>query len=166
LRRSASAARKEDIARPLILNYTQINLYTLKTQVAMTSSPSSRVRVIDSAIGCPEIPIVEGEGNARVVLSPHNGSTFRSFQLVSLKRNARTIGLKHASNCVYYVIEGAGAIVDAIAGARLDLAEGGMVHIDAGDLYRIEAGAEGIKVIGGPCPPDESLYAGLVSAEA
>jgi mannose-6-phosphate isomerase-like protein (cupin superfamily) len=135
-------------------------------QVAMTSPPFSRVRVIDSAVGCPEIPIVEGEGNAKVVLSPHNGATFRSFQLVSLKQNARTIGLKHASNCVYYVIEGAGAIVDTVAGSRLDLAEGGMVHIDAGDLYRIEAGTEGIKVIGGPCPPDESLYAGVISAEA
>jgi len=135
-------------------------------QVAMTSPPFSRVRVIDSAVGCPEIPIVEGEGNAKVVLSPHNGATFRSFQLVSLKQNARTIGLKHASNCVYYVIEGAGAIVDTVAGARLDLTEGGMVHIDAGDLYRIEAGIEGIKVIGGPCPPDDSLYAGLTSAEA
>ncbi len=135
-------------------------------QVAMNSPPFSRVRVIDSAVGCPEIPIVEGEGNAKVVLSPHNGATFRSFQLVSLEQNARTIGLKHASNCVYYVIEGAGAIVDTVAGSRLDLTEGGMVHIDAGDLYRIEAGTEGIKVIGGPCPPDENLYAGLTSSEA
>jgi mannose-6-phosphate isomerase-like protein (cupin superfamily) len=99
------------------------------------------------------------------VLSPHNGSTFRSFQLVSLKQHARTIGLQHASNCVYYVIEGAGAVVDTVAGSRVDLAEGSMVHIDAGDLYRIEAGAAGIKVIGGPCPPDERLYAGLASDE-
>jgi mannose-6-phosphate isomerase-like protein (cupin superfamily) len=131
----------------------------------MANPPFSQVRVIDSAVGCSEIPIVEGQGNAKVVLSPHNGSTFRSFQLVSLKQHARTIGLKHASNCVYYVIEGAGAVVDAVAGSRVDLAEGSMVHIDAGDLYRIEAGAAGIKVIGGPCPPDETLYAGLTAAE-
>ncbi|MBR0752009.1 hypothetical protein JQ604_07415 [Bradyrhizobium jicamae] len=129
----------------------------------MTSTPLPRVRVIDSAVGCPEIPIVEGEGNAKVVLSPHNGATFRSFQLVSLKQGARTIGLRHASNCVYYVMEGSGAIVDAAAGSRVDLAEGSMVHIDAGDLYRIEAGEAGIKVIGGPCPPDENLYAGLTA---
>jgi mannose-6-phosphate isomerase-like protein (cupin superfamily) len=134
-------------------------------QVAMANPPFSQVRVIDSAVGCPEIPIVEGEGNAKVVLSPHNGSTFRSFQLVSLKQHSRTIGLKHASNCVYYVIEGAGAVVDTVAGSRVDLAEGSMVHIDAGDLYRIEAGAAGIKVIGGPCPPDERLYAGLTAAK-
>jgi len=123
----------------------------------MANPPFSQVRVIDSAVGCPEIPIVEGQGNAKVVLSPHNSSTFRSFQLVSLKQHARTIGLKHASNCVYYVIEGAGAVVDTVAGSRVDLAEGSMVHI--------EAGAAGIKVIGGPCPPDETLYAGLTAAE-
>lgn len=131
----------------------------------MANPPRSRVRVIDSAAGCPEIPIVEGEGNAKVVLSPHNGAAFRSFQLVTLKKNARTIGLRHASNCVYYVIEGAGAIVDAAAGSRIDLTEGHMVHIDAGDPYRIEAGPVGIKVLGGPCPPDLSLYANMTSGE-
>jgi mannose-6-phosphate isomerase-like protein (cupin superfamily) len=136
-----------------------------KKKAVMASAPSPRVRVIDSAVGCPEIPIVEGEGNAKVVLSPHNGATFRSFQLVTLQESARTIDLRHASNCVYYVIEGAGAIVDAAAGARIDLAEGHMVHIDAGDLYRIEAGHTGIKVLGGPCPPDPSLYAGMTSGE-
>jgi mannose-6-phosphate isomerase-like protein (cupin superfamily) len=129
----------------------------------MANLPFSSVRVIDSAVGCPEIPIVEGEGNAKVVLSPHNGATFRTFQLVSLKENARTIGLIHASDCVYYVIEGKGSIVDTAAGSRLDLAEGHMVHIDAGDSYRIEAGYNGIKVIGGPCPPDDSLYSGITS---
>src|SRR5260370_42009461 len=134
-------------------------------QESMTSPPFSAVRVIDSAVGCPEIPIVEGQRNAKVVLSPHNSSTFRSFQLVSLKQHARTIGLKHASNCVYYVIEGAGAVVDTVAGSRVDLAEGSMVHIDAGDLYRIEAGAAGIKAIGGPCPPDETLDASLTAAD-
>jgi mannose-6-phosphate isomerase-like protein (cupin superfamily) len=136
-----------------------------KKKAVMANVPSPRVRVIDSAVGCPEIPIVEGEGNAKVVLSPHNGATFRSFQLVTLNENARTIGLCHASNCVYYVIEGAGAIVDAAAGARIDLAEGHMVHIDAGDSYRIEAGSAGIKVLGGPCPPDPSLYSGMTAGE-
>ncbi len=131
----------------------------------MANPPFSHVRVIDSAVGCPEIPIVEGEGNAKVVLSPHNGATFRSFHLVSLHENARTIRLSHASDCVYYVMEGTGAIVDAAAGSRIDLAEGHMVHIDAGDSYRIEAGHAGIKVIGGPCPPDERLYSVIASGQ-
>jgi len=131
----------------------------------MANPPFSHVRVIDSAVGCPEIPIVEGEGNAKVVLSPHNGATFRSFHLVSLHDSARTIRLSHASDCVYYVMQGTGAIVDAAAGSRIDLAEGHMIHIDAGDSYRIEAGHAGIKVIGGPCPPDERLYSAITSGQ-
>ncbi|MGA7809842.1 hypothetical protein [Bradyrhizobium sp.] len=131
----------------------------------MAGVPLSQVRVIDSAVDAPEIPIVRGEGNAKVVLSPHNGASFRSFQLVSLQQNACTIDLSHGSDCVYYVIEGEGAIVGTEAGSRFDLAEGNMVHIDAGDGYRIEAGDGGIKVIGGPCPPDPALYANLTSRE-
>ncbi len=129
----------------------------------MANTQSPRARVIDSAVDCPEIPIVEGEGNAKLVLSPHNGASFRSFQLVSLAAGARTIELSHSSDCAYYVIEGAGAIVDTGTLARFDLAEGHMVHIDAGDRYRIEAGQTGIKVIGGPCPPDEALSALMTS---
>lgn len=136
-----------------------------KEQAAMANPSFSRVRVIDSATGCPEIPIVEGEGNAKVVLSPHNGASFRSFHLVSLQRQARTVELRHASDSVYYVMAGSGAILDAAAGSRLDLVEGSMVHIDAGDSYRIEAGEAGIKVVGGPCPPDPALYADLIAAE-
>ncbi|WP_407180769.1 hypothetical protein [Bradyrhizobium sp. STM 3562] len=129
----------------------------------MADIQSPRVRVIDSAVGCPEIPIVRGEGNAKLVLSPHNGASFRSFQLVSLGSGACTIELRHPSDAAYYVIEGEGAIVDATTGVRFDLAEGHMVHIDAGDRYRIEAGAAGINVIGGPCPPDQDLYGGITS---
>jgi mannose-6-phosphate isomerase-like protein (cupin superfamily) len=133
--------------------------------MAMANIQSPRVRVIDSAVGCPEIPIVEGEGNAKLVLSRHNGASFRSFQLVSLAGGARTIELGHSSDCAYYVIEGEGAIIDATSLARFDLSEGHMVHIDAGDRYRIEAGTAGMKVIGGPCPPDEALYAGMTSGK-
>jgi len=129
----------------------------------MTNVPFTQVRVIDSAAGCPEIPIVEGEGNAKVVLSPHNGATFRSFHLVTLHRNARTIVLSHTSDCVYYVIGGTGAIADAASDTRFALDEGAMVHIDAGDSYRIEAGDAGLKVVGGPCPPDEALYSSIIS---
>jgi mannose-6-phosphate isomerase-like protein (cupin superfamily) len=131
----------------------------------MANTQSPRVRVIDSAVDCPEIPIVEGEGNAKLVLSPHNGASFRSFQLVSLAGGARTVELSHVSDCAYYVIEGEGAVVDAASLARFGLAEGNMVHIDAGDRYRIEAGTAGMKVIGGPCPPDAALYAGMTSGK-
>jgi mannose-6-phosphate isomerase-like protein (cupin superfamily) len=132
----------------------------------MNQAPFFSVRVIDSTHGCPEIPIVEGEGSARVVLSPHNGGQFRSFQLIELQHQARTISLRHGSDCVYYVMNGAGCIIDLADQSRIDLVEGHMVHIDAGDCYRIEAGDAGLKVVGGPCPPDPDLYAGMTSTGA
>jgi len=122
------------------------------------------VRVIDSNSTCPEISIIEGGGNAKVVLWPGNGSEFRSMQLVRLEPAARTVLLRHTSDCVYYVVEGAGAVAGE-DGSRQAIAEGSMVHIDAGDGYRIEAGSGGMRFLGGPCPPDPALYAEL-TAEA
>jgi mannose-6-phosphate isomerase-like protein (cupin superfamily) len=124
----------------------------------MSSSPSAKIRVIDSAADWPEIPILDGEGNAKVVMWPGNGAVVRSFHLISMKEGTSTTPLRHGSDCVYYIIEGAGAVVDLVTGKRSPLIEGSMIHIDAGDQYRLTATAGGLRVIGGPCPPDETLY--------
>ena len=124
----------------------------------MASSPSERVRVIDSAADWPEIPILDGEGNAKVVMWPGNGARFRSFHLISMNEGVSTSKLSHASDCVYYVIGGAGAVVDVGTGEHSPLVEGSMIHIDAGDRYCLTASVGGLRVIGGPCPPDETLY--------
>ena len=128
----------------------------------MTASETGAVRVIDSAIGCPNIPIVQGSGNAQAVVWPGNGAQFRTFHVVSLEPGASTIELRHPSDCVYYVAEGGGSVQGGGADERFDLIQGSMVHIDAGDAYRIAAGEAGVKVIGGPCPADMALYAGLL----
>ncbi|MEF2070589.1 hypothetical protein [Consotaella aegiceratis] len=103
--------------------------------------------------------MVEGDGNARVVLWPGNGGRFRSFQVITMKDGAATVELQHATDCVYYAVSGNGDVVDLTTGERQALVEGAMVHIDAGDRYRIDAGDAGIEVLGGPCPPDEAFYA-------
>ena len=126
----------------------------------MDAAPTT-VRVLDTAGDLPEIPILEGDGNAKVVMWPGNGASFRSFNLISMKDGTSTIPLTHPSDCVWYVMEGGGAIVDLANGETVPLAEGTMLHIDAGDRYRIVAGAGGLRVLGGPCPADDALYAGL-----
>jgi hypothetical protein len=41
-----------------------------------------------------------------------------------------------------------------------------MAHIDAGDAYQfISSDDQDMKILGGPCPADESLYAGLAFSE-
>lgn len=124
------------------------------------------VRVIDSAVNCPEIPLVEGQGNAKVILWPGNGAEFRSMQLFTLHTGDQSVALKHINDCVYYVIAGAGLIESLADGSRQELVEGSIVHIDANDEYRIAAGDYGIKFLGGPCPPDAALYASLETSGA
>jgi mannose-6-phosphate isomerase-like protein (cupin superfamily) len=126
---------------------------------------AATVRVIDSATGCPDIPIVVGGGNAKAVIWPGNGARFRTFQILSLAPGARTVALRHASDSVYYVVEGTGSIANLDSGEAAPLGEGAMVHIDAGDGYRFDAdGPRGMTLVGGPCPADERLYAGLMRA--
>ncbi|TNC08368.1 hypothetical protein FF100_29655 [Methylobacterium terricola] len=128
----------------------------------MTSDPAGAIRVIDSAIGCQEIPIVESGGNAKVVLWPESGAIYRTFHLISLTPCGKTVSLSHPSDSVYYVISGSGVVTDMAAGVTSALIEGAMVHIDRGDTYRFEADeATGMKILGGPCPADPELYATL-----
>jgi len=131
----------------------------------MGGPSTETVRVIDSADACPEIPIVDGTGNAKVVLWPGNGAQFRTMQVIRLENGAATIALTHTADCVYYVAAGAGQVVDLATGEAADLAEGAMVHIDAGDAYKLRAADDGdLTVLGGPCPADPDLYSQIESA--
>jgi mannose-6-phosphate isomerase-like protein (cupin superfamily) len=133
------------------------------------TSPSARetVRVIDSALPSPDLPIVEGTGKAWAVLWPGNGAVTRTFQVIDLDAGDKTVALKHPSDAVYYLAVGAASVVDTVTGQSQALREGAMVHIDAGDGYRlVNAGADVCRIIGGPCPPDPALYAHLQNAKA
>ena len=81
----------------------------------MTTRPSNTARVVDSAKSCPEIPIIVGRGNARVVMWPGNDTQFRTLQILTLEDGDRTIPLNHGSDAVYYVISGAGLISSRMA---------------------------------------------------
>lgn len=123
---------------------------------------AATVRIIDTASSGAALPIIEKNGEARAVLWPGNGARFRSFQLISLFEGGSTDALRHASDCVYYVISGEGEIVDLDSDEVSPLGEGTMIHIDAGDSYRLRSKA-GMKMLGGPCPPDPALYATLAT---
>jgi len=124
------------------------------------TEPTDRqtVQVIDSAVDCPDIPMVIGPGSAKAVIWPGSGAKYRTFHIVTLPNGSRTIALSHPSDSVYYVMSGAGTVVDMTSGEASDLGEGSMVHIDAGDTYQFHAAATGMKILGGPCPADPRLY--------
>jgi hypothetical protein len=119
------------------------------------------IQVID-AVYSQEIPIVEGDGNAKVLIWPGMGALYRTFQIVTLGANSKTVQLCHpTSDAAYYVLKGFGRVVDLGTGEAQDLSKGGMVHIDANDRYQFVASPDGMRILGGPCPADPSLYAGL-----
>src|SRR5258708_10408680 len=123
----------------------------------MATQLANSARVVDSAMGCPEIPIIVGPGNARVVMWPGNDAQFRTLQIITLERGARTIRLDHGSDAVYYVMSGAGSIADLGSKEVFPLVERAMVHIDAGDAYQFMTNDDpDMTVLGGPCASDES----------
>ncbi len=124
---------------------------------------AATVQVIDTALLTRELPIVQGGGNSRVVIWPGDGAKYRSLQLVTLDPGSSTIKLRHPSDCVYYVISGSGSVEDTASGESFAIAEGSMIHIDRGDEYTIIASDEAMQLVGGPCPPDEALYAAMIN---
>lgn len=124
---------------------------------------SGSIQVIDAS-HTPEIPMVEGAGNAKVVIWPGTGAFHRTLQVIALAANSKTVQLCHPkSDAAYYVVRGDGVVLDLATGQSQQLGEGGMVHIDANDRYQFVASSTGMQILGGPCPADESLYAGLTS---
>ena len=122
---------------------------------------SESIQVIDS-VHSQEIPIVDGIGNAKVVVWPGTGARHRTFQVINLGENSKTVQLCHPeSDAAYYVLKGQGSVFDVGTGEAQELGEGGMVHIDAKDRYQFVASVSGMDLLGGPCPADVSLYAGL-----
>jgi quercetin dioxygenase-like cupin family protein len=124
-------------------------------------SSSGEVRVLDAGETCPSLPLVDGEGSARAVVWPGVGAHLRSMHRLRLAPGARTIPLRHAMEAVYYVMSGAGTVLDPADPTARPLVEGAMVHIEPGTGYVFEAGTTGIEILGGPCPADPSLYTGL-----
>lgn len=116
------------------------------------------VRVLSGGEVSPELPIVESGGTARAVVWPGVGALHRSMHLVRLDGGGRTKPLSHPSDAVYHLCEGAATVTDPDSGESFETGVGSMLHIDAGTTYRIEAGADGALLVGGPCPPDAAMY--------
>jgi quercetin dioxygenase-like cupin family protein len=117
------------------------------------------VRVLGASEECPALPLVDGEGLARALIWPGIGAHLRSMHRISLAPGVRTIAQRHPMEAVYYVLSGGGIVRDPEHPPEQPLVEGSMVHVEPGTAYVLEAGPEGIEILGGPCPADPALYA-------
>jgi quercetin dioxygenase-like cupin family protein len=109
----------------------------------------------------PALSLVDGDGGAHAVVWPGMGAQLRSIHRIELGSGARTIEMRHPFEAVYYVIDGTGEAVDLDDHQRQPLRAGSMVHIDSGTKYVLSADGGGMSVVGGPSPPDPSLYEGV-----
>ena len=118
----------------------------------------NRVQVVRGSENSVSLPLVASGGEAVAVVWPGVGSKHRSLHRVLLQPGGYTVDLRHPSESVYYVRSGSATVVDADSGEQQPLVEGSMVHVDPSTAHRFEAGASGAEIVGGPCPPDPSIY--------
>jgi mannose-6-phosphate isomerase-like protein (cupin superfamily) len=103
------------------------------------------------------VDLVETGGRAFAVAWPGMGSRHRTMHRIELDAGGRLVPLAHESEAVYFVAEGEGILHDLNAAVERPLSARTMVYVPRRTGYRIEAAAP-MLVLGGPCPPDESLY--------
>lgn len=117
-----------------------------------------RVQVVRGSAEPVPLPLIASGGEALAVVWPGVGSQHRSLHRLLLAPGGRTIDLQHPSESVYYVRTGSATVTDGDGGEQHALVEGSMVHVDPSTAHRFEAGADGAEIVGGPCPPDPSIY--------
>ena len=91
---------------------------------------AQRTRVIKREDWGTDLDIVRGEGTCTPIIWPGMGATERSFHLLVLGPDSRTIRLRHPSEAAYYVVEGEARVVDRDAGSSWPLRIGSMFHVE------------------------------------
>jgi quercetin dioxygenase-like cupin family protein len=120
---------------------------------------ATRVEVLGWS-GGESVDIVDGAGEARVLVGPHMGARHRTMCVAVLEPGSATAELSHPSEAVWYVVEGEGEAVRE-DGRPLALETGAMVHVGPGSRYRLSAARDsGLRLVGGPSPPDPALHGG------
>ncbi|WP_315927617.1 hypothetical protein [Mesorhizobium sp. SP-1A] len=88
------------------------------------------------------------EGDPAVPLS-----LIPEFEIIDLASGACTADMKHSAGSIYYVDDGAGAVIDVTKGIQTPLSEGTVVHIERHSRYRFEAADDQpLVLIGGHGP--------------
>ena len=115
-----------------------------------------------SVDGSPELPLVEGgHGTARAVVWSGTGAKLRAMHLIELGAGGATVPQTHDGEAVYAILDGDGSAHDDSERAEHEIETGSMVHIEPGTTYRLVAGGEGMRAVGGPAPIDPRLYEGI-----
>jgi mannose-6-phosphate isomerase-like protein (cupin superfamily) len=122
-----------------------------------TTEPDPRLRVISPDEWGEGLPLVQGDGDFKVMVGPGIGASERSLHHIRLSTGAGTVALRHPGEAVYYVISGSVELSDHDEDAQYVLAAGAMAHVEGGTSYTFRALTDSI-LVGGPSPVDPALY--------
>ena len=103
---------------------------------------------------------IGGRGEVRAIVWPGMGARHRSMHSIRLSSGESSDEWRHPGEAVYYVVAGAGWFQDLAAGLRYAVRRGHIVHVSADTPYTMIADGF-LACMGGPCPPDPALYAGI-----
>lgn len=104
--------------------------------------------------------MIEGDGSAYALVWPGMGARKRSLHFIQLMPGRQTRRLRHDSEAVYYVVKGEVIAIDLETDQTQEAVEGTMIFVEAGTTYVLHS-VDSSDVVGGPCPPDWSLYEGM-----
>lgn len=114
------------------------------------------VRVLDPQHDGVPMPMIARR--SWLVVSPHMGAERAVMNLVELAAGERNVPHVHdASEDSLFVLEGTGWAYDLDDGTRLPLAPGCALVVPPGVRHIVEAGAQGLRSVGGPVPPDRAM---------
>lgn len=113
----------------------------------------SAIRIVCLDDAALDLPLAMGGGRVRALLRPEVGARQRALLYVELPAAATSTVLRHPAEAAYFVVRGAGAVVERDRIAH-PVREAQMVFVPAGLAYRLVGPAV---FVGGPCPPDPAL---------
>lgn len=116
------------------------------------------MRVFNDNPEARPLAITEGPARAWAVVWPEVGAYLRSMHRITLEPGGRTIAMSHPMEAVYYLMAGSAVVEDLDQGISEHLVQGSMFLVDPGTNYRVVSEGRRAEIVGGPCPPDPSLY--------
>jgi len=97
------------------------------------------------------LDVIAQGGRAVAIVWPGMGSRYRAMHRLELDFGGRTVPMRHMGEAVYFVAAGTGRV------AGMPYKPHDMIYVPRRAPYRVEADKP-TTLLGGPCPPDESMY--------
>jgi len=123
------------------------------------------VKILNPDKDFVEIPLIKG-GMAKAIIWPGMGAKHGTMHYFVMKPGEENVHHVHdEAEDMFYIVQGKGVIVDGNNGKEHPFQKGDFVYVSPGTPHAAKSfGPEDYISVGGPTPPDLSIYkkAGLL----